>query len=236
MSGLVNPGTTCYRNAVLQLMRYAPGLWTWMNSVPHKTAVCIEMRRLFARMDASKDPINPIEFNALIDKNPTYTHGIGADAAEFMNFLRINLDRDGETGWLSLDLKDFRKSGILELLQTLKKVDVPMVTVHICRHKSDNTVLTDAVAIPDRVMVNGQELRLHGVISHIGKSTNSGHYRTLIKGAFGDWISYNDTAVRPVEQAPKKPYECVLLVAYVPSKNYSGSVFSHLFGASARRV
>jgi len=236
MSGLVNPGTTCYRNAVLQLMRYAPGLWRWMKSVPHKTAVCTEIRLLFDKMDESTVPINPVEFNALVDKNPTFTHGIGADAAEFMKFLSLNLDRDSETGWLSLELKDFRKIGIFELLQTLESIDVPMVTVHIYRHKTDDTVLTDSIEIPDRITVKGKELRLHGVISHIGKSVYSGHFRTLIKGAFGNWVSYNDTAVRPFKKAPEKRDECVILVAYVPSENYCGSVFSHLFGASARRV
>lgn len=236
MSGIVNTGSTCYRNAVLQIMHYAPGLWVWMKAVPHKTVMCIEILRLLNMMDKSSDPINPIEFNALVDKNPTYANGIGADAAEFMAFLSLNLDRDGKSGWISLNLTNFRKTGIKELLQQLKSVSVPMVTVYVYRRTADNTLLTDAVSIPNQVTIaDGTELRLHGIITHIGSSASYGHFRALVKGAFGCWVSYNDASVLRADQAPKEINECAILVAYVPAENYSGSVFSHCFGGSARK-
>ncbi len=236
MSGLINTGATCYRNAVLQIMHYAPGLWVWMKAVPHKTVMCVEILRLLDMMDKSNAPINPIEFNALVDKNPTYAAGIGADAAEFMAFLSLNLDRDGKGGWISLNLVDFRKTGIEALLQKLESVNVPMVTVYVYRRTADNTLLTDAILIPNQVTIaDGTKLRLHGVITHIGSSASYGHFRALVKGAFGCWVSYNDTYVMQADQAPKEVNECAMLVAYVPAENYSGSVFSHCFGGSARK-
>lgn len=236
MSGLVNTGTTCYRNAVLQIMRHAPGLWVWMKTVPHKTVMCVEIIRLLTIMETSNGPITPVDFNALVDKNPTYANGIGADAAEFMAFLSLNLDRDGRQGWLSLNLPDLRTTSIAARLQQLTSVDVPMVTVYIYRRTKDGTVFTDSIPIPDRVRIaDGTELQLHGVISHIGKLASSGHFRAFVKGAFGCWTSYNDSVVKIDKHIIQTDKECVMLVAYIPANSYAGSVFSHCFGDPARK-
>ena len=59
------------------------------------------------------------------------------------------------------------------------------------------------VHIPEILETQGERYRLHGFVSHDGKSLNSGHYIAHVrKRSNSHWFYYSDTIVRDLDEEP----------------------------------
>ncbi|KAL7824603.1 hypothetical protein SRHO_G00345110 [Serrasalmus rhombeus] len=233
--GFPNIGNTCFMNATLQCLLSLTCFWTpiiaqqasWMDTASSQMLRCLaelQQARLSSSKKQKKQLLRALK-SCLSARCPAFDGYDQEDAHEFLMLILLQLKEEGEalrTSCVSSICPVEHFEFQLKSVRTCTSCGLQVSRVEDFNHLSLNlrsTLAHSLHAYFQECPPTGL-YRLHGVVSHLGNSLDSGHYISDVAEGEGDsWLTFNDSEVSHMNESAvlKRRAKTAYLLFYVRS-------------------